>query len=290
MRTPFYFFAALIFPNLVNAQSVERSPLEFASPSIGVGSDIAVQQVTGSLVGFPVLLMQLLIAFLIIGAIVAVPVFFGMFKPMRHFSREKAFAKGWALMCTYRSTLFKYIIGWQIISLLPAFVGAFIQNTYATIFSIILSWIVFIFMGIIFLGILLSMYDRSYIKSKRWSEYVPHWRTILSFFIALFLYIFGIILGGILFLVPGIFFAVAFLFSPFYIIKKHAGPFRALKMSFEITKGSRLDLFFLLTVCAFINIAGTLLFYVGIFITVPLTIFVLADIYHQLATRKTYSI
>ncbi len=101
--------------------------------------------------------------------------------------------------------------------------------------------------------------------------------------------LFGIIvlIGFILLIVPGIIFAIKLQFYPYLIIDKNMGPIEALKGSWEMTKGIKLELALFSFLTFLINLAGALALVVGLFVSVPMTMVAYAYVYRKLNSRAT---
>ena len=94
---------------------------------------------------------------------------------------------------------------------------------------------------------------------------------------------FVIVLGGfILFIVPGIIWAIKYQFFAYLIIDKNFGPMEAIKKSGEITAGNKGKLFLLGLLIVLINIAGVICLLVGLFATIPTSMLVMAYVYRKL--------
>ena len=88
---------------------------------------------------------------------------------------------------------------------------------------------------------------------------------------------------GLLFLiVPGIILGIQFYFAFYSIIDKEMGPIEALERSAVLTRGSRWDLFAFFIAVIFLNFLGALCFLIGLFITIPMSLFATAYIYRKL--------
>jgi uncharacterized membrane protein len=88
--------------------------------------------------------------------------------------------------------------------------------------------------------------------------------------------------GLLLLIVPGIIWMVQFGFYGYFIVDKTCGPIEALKKSAAITKGSRWDIFLFGLLFFGINILGILALFVGLLVTMPVTMLAAAFIYRKL--------
>jgi uncharacterized membrane protein len=79
------------------------------------------------------------------------------------------------------------------------------------------------------------------------------------------------LIGLILLVVPGIIAMLMFFFAKIIVIDRNVGPIGAMEESMRLTKGNRWELFVLLLAVIVINIIGALCFFVGLVITIPVT-------------------
>lgn len=99
---------------------------------------------------------------------------------------------------------------------------------------------------------------------------------------ATILFMLAVGFGTVLFIIPGIMIAMAWMMYSYIVIDKQIGVWDALKESARITKGYRWTLFGFVLLLALINLAGAILFGIGLFWTIPTTSIALAHMYRQL--------
>ncbi len=95
----------------------------------------------------------------------------------------------------------------------------------------------------------------------------------------------AILMGLILFVVPGIVFLIRLWFLAFVIADTKAGPLEAIQQSWDISRGRTMELlgfFFLLIV---LNVAGLICLGVGLLVTLPISGLALAHLYRDLKPR-----
>lgn len=99
--------------------------------------------------------------------------------------------------------------------------------------------------------------------------------------------LYGLIItvGLILFIIPGFIFMIKYLFFSYLIVDKDLNPIEALKESSRLTKGHRWQLFLLALSMALLNLLGTLLAFVGLLFTVPISMLVMTQAYRQLNSK-----
>jgi hypothetical protein len=123
------------------------------------------------------------------------------------------------------------------------------------------------------------------------SEKEPEFIDIFSSFDLFASYLFGtvlyvliVLIGSILFVVPGIILGIRYCFFGYFIIDKRLGAIEALKASDKITEGIKWDLLGFLFVLFCVNILGGLAIGFGMLATVPATCLAFAYAYCNLIT------
>lgn len=106
----------------------------------------------------------------------------------------------------------------------------------------------------------------------------PFWRYVGS----MILYCLRVLLGFILFVVPGIIWAIKFQFMLVLTVDKGLGPVEAMRESARMTDGHKWQLFKFALVVLVVNLLGLACFIVGILVTVPLTTLAHLYIYRKL--------
>lgn len=94
-----------------------------------------------------------------------------------------------------------------------------------------------------------------------------------------------VLVGLILLIVPGVIVALALMFSTYLVIEHGHDPVAALKESARITKGHRWKLFLLSLALGVMNLIGMLLFFIGLFVTVPVALLASAHAYRTLINK-----
>lgn len=94
--------------------------------------------------------------------------------------------------------------------------------------------------------------------------------------------------GGLLLLVfPGVIWFIKFSLWPYFLVDKNVGVIESLKMSARATAGHKPSLFVLYIYFAALNLLGLMAFFVGLFITVPITLLTFAWVYRRLSGADT---
>ena len=88
-----------------------------------------------------------------------------------------------------------------------------------------------------------------------------------------------VVIGLILLIVPGIIFALMFMFGYYFVIDKNLGPIEALKSSKRITKGHLGKLALFALAIAGLNLLGVVCLIVGLLVSMPVSMLAMARAY-----------
>lgn len=112
------------------------------------------------------------------------------------------------------------------------------------------------------------------------------YKHIWNYFVASILYMLIVVGGCLLLVIPGLIWAIRFQFYAYLTIDKGMKPVAALKKSWAMTQGSMWDLINFIIIISLINIAGALMFLVGLFITAPISLLAIAFVYRKLFSHQ----
>ena len=108
----------------------------------------------------------------------------------------------------------------------------------------------------------------------------------INYIIASIICMVAVVLGLVLFLIPGIHIICRLLIMPGYIVDKNQRFDEAIKSSWNDTKGQAMHLFLWLLFSCLIVFAGILALVVGMFIALPLISLALAYVYIQISGKQ----
>jgi len=205
-------------------------------------------------------------------------------KKKLHFEKGEAISFGFQ---TAKSNVVFFIGVFVIITLVFAAttllqnIPNFNQNAGTFLIGNILVWVlnVVIDMGII--RITLKFVD---LEKPVFSD-LFHGSSLINYILASIISGTIIVIGIVLFVIPGIVFALRLQFAKYLVIDKEMGPVDAIQKSWNITKGITWNLFLLTLLLILINILGFIALLVGLFITVPLTMVANAFVYRRLLSQ-----
>jgi len=201
----------------------------------------------------------------------------------KNFSISEALYFGWATTKSNLGFFIKLLIIIGPLLFIPNIIAreALEINTFLGIILHIAGYVLTILVSIELVKITLIFYDYNKGQLKDlFSEY----RLFFKYLLANIIYVLIILGGLLLFIIPGIIWAIKFQFFPHLIVDKKLEPIEALKQSSAITRGIKWQLLAFLLVVVIINVLG-ILFLVGLFITIPITILAMAFVYRKLLAQ-----
>ena len=136
-----------------------------------------------------------------------------------------------------------FVVGAIIIVLTMSVLIDFIINEFSgAIFVIanLLSLVPQVLIGMGFLYIMLEVYDKKDVKYTDWFKPIG---MFLNYFVVMILTTIIVLVGLVLFIVPGIIAIITLMFAPYLVIDKGMGAIDAMKKSWNMSKGYRCKLF-----------------------------------------------
>lgn len=152
---------------------------------------------------------------------------------------------------------------------------------YIIIYLLLTFFGIIVGMGVI--KILLNFCDN---KKNNFSILFSQYRLFFIYLLTTIIYFIIVLLGLILFIIPGIYLGIRFAFFEYFIIDKKMGVIKSLKESWRATKGNFWGLFAFSVVSLTINILGAFVLLLGLFVTIPITMIAWVFIYRRLSEAK----
>lgn len=109
----------------------------------------------------------------------------------------------------------------------------------------------------------------------------------ISFVFLAMIKAFFIILGLILFIVPGVYLIVKWMFAEYYVVDKGMRPMEALRASSKLTEGHRWKIFFFMLASIVAVWLGILVFVVGVLASTAIVFLATISMYRQLQGEET---
>ena len=168
----------------------------------------------------------------------------------------------------------------QIWVLVGLFIGYFILSSIISMFgmpaqgsmvgNIIVSLISAVISCAFMLGYIKNLFQTMDGEEPQFSAYGQQSRKIVTYFIASVIMGIVVTIGIFLLIVPGIYLAIRLQFYSAYIVEEDCGIIESLQKSWDLTKGQAMPLFLLALAMIGIAIVGCILFFVGLFVAIPL--------------------
>lgn len=202
------------------------------------------------------------------------------------FSIQEALRFGWETTKSNFSLLLSLLIISALVSIVPDVIAKMVPETVWGSSVYWLVWIAAVALGFVIdvslIFIMLRFVDKEGVKvSMIFSQY----RLTFRYVIAAVFYGLMVVFGLILLIVPGIYFALRYQFYAYALVDKQADIFESFKISASLTEGEKLALLRFFLILVLINIAGALVFLVGLFVTMPLSMLSYAYVYRKLSSR-----
>ena len=217
---------------------------------------------------------------------------------MATFSIQEALSFGWKTTLKNFWFIFGTIISLYVVSIVISIIQARVQGVLGlSLIMLVVSIVVPLIMQIGLISMFLKIARGEKPKFvELFTTIKPFWRflgaslifglPLMFVFMALLVswFIFGVPLVFVLifFVVLNLMVQTIFMFYPYFVIEREAGPIKALKRSAEMTKGSRWALLVCIILSIVLNIVGALVLLVGLFVTVPMVTFATIYIYRAL--------
>ena len=198
------------------------------------------------------------------------------------FSIEEAMKFGWRKTREHSGLLFQGLLTLFAIQVAHSMVERVLEGTLLGSLATLALFIVSVFVGIGFTQIGLKI-----AKGQRadYSDIIPPFELVIRYVFAAVLVGLIVIAGLILFIIPGIYFALRFSMVRFSILEG-ADVIDSLGESSKLTKGVKWKLLGFFLVFGLLNIVGALLLLIGLIVTIPMTLIAYAHVYKHLSGAR----
>lgn len=177
----------------------------------------------------------------------------------------------------------------QIWVLVGPFIGYFILSSIISsmVGKIIVNLISAVISSAFMLGYIKNLFQTMDGEEPQFSAYGQQSRKIFTYLIARIIMGIAVAIGIFLLIVPGIYLAIRLQFYSAYIVEEDCGIIESLQKSWDLTKGQGMPLFLLLLAMIGTAIVGCILFFVGLFVAVPLIYMMQCYTFRKLNTIST---
>ncbi len=177
-------------------------------------------------------------------------------------------------------TILYCVISW----IISAIVGSVSPKDSFSLIGVIINLVLSTFVNMGITAFALKSHDNleAAAASDLW-----HPQHFLPYLIATIISYIVIAVGFVLLIVPGIILALMLWFTCYLVIDRNLGPIEALKESARITKGHKWDLFVLAILLFLLNVLGFVLLFVGLFVTIPISMLAIVHAYRTLSGQAS---
>ncbi len=204
------------------------------------------------------------------------------------FFKSEAIGFGWNVAKSNLGFFVLLFLLYYAVFLALGIVGGIIGKDVVLLSAIVslASWIIGIVMSMGFIKIYLKLVDG---QKPVYHDLFLNYHLFLNYLLGSIVYGLLIAIGLILFIIPGVYFALKFQFASYFIIDKGVDPITAFKMSSKMTQGMKINLLLFDILLFLVIIAGFLALGVGLVLAVPTTSVALAFVYRKLSSQVTSS-
>lgn len=204
----------------------------------------------------------------------------------KKFSKEAAIKFGWNRM---KENLGFFIVYLIILFIIEGFFSFFASTFTDSLPSLSLlfnigSWVVSIVSSIFAIKIGLKLYDNEKIGSYDFLSFST--ALFFKFLLGYVLYILLVVIGFILLIVPGLYFAIKYQFVQYLIVDKKMDVIEAFKESSKMTNGHKWNLLLLVLLYVAIVILGVMALGVGLLVAIPIVMVAQAYVYKKLSSNS----
>ena len=203
--------------------------------------------------------------------------------PVKRFSKREANEFGWRTMRANLAIFIAFLIISMLASLFFSGFADLFQKRLPVLSVVFNVGYVFLTVAINIVGIKIALKfcDNDERAISRVISFTPS--LFFKFAAGYILYTLLIVAGLILLIIPGLILMVKYQYVVYFIADKDTEIGEAFNKSSEITKGVKWELFVFLILLSLINMAGVICFFVGLFVTIPVTMIAMAYVYRKLS-------
>ena len=199
----------------------------------------------------------------------------------KDFSIEEALQYGWNIM---KANIWFFVgvlvVAWAIAGI-PHVIANVLQRDSVGVSIIfrIIAWAADIIISIGLITIALKFLDNQQPMFENLFSFKPYFWKYLGASILTGLVVWA---GLILFIIPGIYWALKFQFYGYFVVDKGCEPIESMRRSSQITQSVKWKLLGFGIVLAVINIIGAICLFIGLFVTVPVTLLAYSFVYRKM--------
>lgn len=197
------------------------------------------------------------------------------------FSIAEALRFGWKKTRAHSGLVFKVLLTLFGVQIAHSIVNETLMPSLEGIFATVILTIVSVVVGS---GATLISLKLARGTHAHYADIIPPIDVVVRYFFASLLAGIVILLGLILLIIPGIYFMLRYSMVRLVALESE-GIIEALKMSGRLTEGIKWKLLLFILTLAAINVLGALALFVGLLITIPVSMIAYAHVYQTLRHR-----
>ncbi len=200
-------------------------------------------------------------------------------KHMTSFSKKEAFRFGWT---SFKAKPWIFIGAGAILMVLSVIINKLTGNGHDAMSGLIgligtiVQW--WLYLG--FMRMALTTYAGGTPSINQ--LFGESWKTLLQYAIVAIVSGILVAVGLILLIVPGIIVAMMVSLAPLLVVERGMQAILALKESRRVTEGHRMNMFLFMLALIVLNIVGALALFVGLLVTVPVSVLAFVYVYKQI--------
>lgn len=199
---------------------------------------------------------------------------------MKYLTVKESLSFGWEMYKKYWRLLVGIFIFIAVLSIIVGFIAE--EGNSGS--SYLLNMLLQSFVGVGVITISLAIYEKK--EGIEFKTFFSRMEYFINYFIGILIYSIIIFVGLILFVIPGIIWALKYQFFGYFVVERGLSPMDAIRESGKITMGKKWFLFRLWVVLIVLNIIGALFVGVGLLVTLPLTILSTVYVYKKILEKK----
>ena len=208
-----------------------------------------------------------------------------MSEPAILFNSVELYKNGWGLLKQVWKPMLKVVLVYFLIEILAQASLDFVEKQDSMLLQLLISGVSLILSVILQSGITAVSLRLVRDKTAEISDLFAQKQIWVNYFLAMLAYQLIILLGLILFIVPGIYWALKYSLVLYLIVDKKVGVSEAFSLSGKMTQGILWKLIGFGLLSVLLNLGGLLALGVGVFVTMGITVLAYVLLYEQLLTR-----
>lgn len=200
---------------------------------------------------------------------------------MDAFSIRESLRTGWNTFKAHWALLLGVMLFTALVSVSPSLITGIIGNDNSGVVWIaqIFSWVLGVVVSIGQVRILLNLVDGA---PAAFADLFSHYKLFFHMLLTQIIVGVIVVMGIILFIIPGIIFALRLQFATYALVDKKLNPFDAIGASWHMTKGSTLKLLLYAIISAVVALVGALALGVGLLLAIPTLLVAHMFVYRKL--------